>query len=193
MFRSGWDALIRSTANFVVAINGTFVNRLATSKETKHLSTKLTWLTKSYLDKAHSSSDQSNPESDKTHFYKLSYIGKYSELVQKKLSKICKQFYKDTDLKIVFTSFKINNYFSTKDKTPYFLKSFLVYKFVCARWNSCYIDETCRHFKTRIDEHVKKVKKSNIYKHLHNNEECFWSFNSNCFSILDYVPTQFQI
>ena len=80
----------------------------------------------------HSNSDQSNRESDETRFYKLPYIGKYSEQVQKKLSKICKQFCKDADLKIVFTSFKINNYFSTKDKTPYFFKSFLVYKFVCA-------------------------------------------------------------
>ena len=141
----------------------------------------------------HSNSDQSNPESDKTRFYKLPYIGKYSEQVQKKLSKFCKQFCKDADLKIVFTSFKINNYFSTKDKTPYFLKSFLVYKFVCARCNSCYIGETCRHFKTRIDEHVKKDKKSNIYKHLNNNKECFSSFNSDCFSILDYAPKQFQV
>ena len=130
-------------------------------------------ITKSYLDRVHSSSDQSNPQSDKTRFYKLPYIGKYSDQVQRKLSKICKQFCEDADLKIVFASFKINNYFSTKDKTPYFLKSFLIYKFVCARCNSCHIGESCRHFKTRIDEHVKKDKKGNIYKHLHNNEECF--------------------
>ena len=56
-----------------------------------------------------------------------------------------------------------------------------------------YIGETCHHFKTRINEHVKNDKKSKIYKHLYNNEECFSSFNSNCFSILDYTPTQFQI
>ena len=36
---------------------------------------------KSYLDKVHSNSDQSNPESDKTRFYKLSYIKKNSEQV----------------------------------------------------------------------------------------------------------------
>ena len=35
---------------------------------------------------------------------------------------------------------------------------------------------------------IYKIKKFNIYKHLHNNEECFLSF-----SILDYAPTQFQI
>ena len=86
---------------------------------------------KSYLENVHSSSDHSNPESDKTHFYTLPYIGKYSEQSQKKLSKIYKQFRKDVHLKTVFTPFEINNHFSTKYKTPYFLKSFLVYKFVC--------------------------------------------------------------
>ena len=62
-------------------------------------------ITKSYLSKMWSNSEQSNPESDKTLFRKLLYIGKYSEQVQEKLSKICKQFCKDADLKIVFTSF----------------------------------------------------------------------------------------
>ena len=104
----------------------------------------------------HSNSDQSNLESDKKRSYKLPYIGKYSEQGQTKLPKTCKQFSKDADHKIAFTSFKINNYFSTKDKTTYFLKSFLVYKFVCARCNSCYIGKNCHHFKTRIDEHVAK-------------------------------------
>ena len=75
------------------------------------------------------------------------------------MSEICKQFCKDPDLKIVFTSFKINNYFSTKDKTPYFWKSFLVYHVILVS-----------------DEHVKKRQKSNTYKHIHNN------------TILDYTP-----
>ena len=118
------------------------------------------------IDKVHSNSDQSNPESDKTRFYKLPYTGKYSEEVQKKLPKICKQFCKDAHLKILFTSFKRNNYFSTKDKTLYFLKSFLVYKFVCVRCNSCFIGETCRRLKTRIHEHVKK-NENLIYINIH--------------------------
>ena len=64
---------------------------------------------------------------------------------------------------------------------------------ICARCNSCYIGETCCHFKSRIDEHAKKDKKSNIYKHLHNNGECFSSFNLDSFSILDYAPAQFEV
>ena len=36
-------------------------------------------ITKSYLNKMRSNSEQSNPEPDKTRFCKLPYIGKYSE------------------------------------------------------------------------------------------------------------------
>ena len=43
---------------------------------------------------------------------------------------------------------------------------------------------TLKHI--RIHEHV-------IYINLHNNEECFSSFNSDYFSVLDYAPTQFHI
>ena len=63
---------------------------------------------------------------------------------------------------LVFTSFKISNYFSVKDVTPYFLKSFLV----CARCKSCYFGETCRHFIIRIDEHIKKDKKTHVFEPL---------------------------
>ena len=127
-------------------------------------------------------------KSDKTRFYKLPYIGKDSQQFQKKLSKICKRFCKDSDLKIVSTFLKINIYFSTKGKISYF---FLVDKFVCEKCNSCYIGEICCHFKTRIDEHVKNDKKSNI--DLHNNEDCFPSFNSDCFATLGYTLMHFQI
>ena len=36
------------------------------------------------------------------------------------------------------------------------VKSFLVYKFTCAGCSSNYIGKTC-HFKTRVEEHTKKV------------------------------------
>ena len=64
-------------------------------------------------------------------------------------------------MKLVFNSFKIKNYFSNKDPIPNDLKSSLVYKFTCASCSSSYIGETC-HFKTRIEEHIKKDNKSHI-------------------------------
>ena len=82
-------------------------------------------------------------------------------------------------MKLVFNSFKVKNYFSFKDRIPNDLKCFLVYKFTCA---SC-IGETCRDFKTRIEEHVKKYNKSHIFKHLDSTVTCFDSYNSLCFKI----------
>ena len=39
---------------------------------------------------------------------------------RKKITKLCKQYCNENNVKIVFTSFKISNYFSVKDATPYF-------------------------------------------------------------------------
>ena len=63
-------------------------------------------------------------------------------------------------IKLAFGLFKIKNYFSYKDPIPNDLKPFLVYKFTCASCSSSYIGETCRHFKTRIEKHIKKDNKS---------------------------------
>ena len=116
-------------------------------------------ITKSYLNKVHSNSNQSTPESDKTHFINFHIL----ENTQSKFRKSCQNSLNNSAkiliLKLFFYFFYINNYFSNKDKTLYFLKSFLIYKSACARCNSCYIGETCRHFKTRNDEHVKEDKK----------------------------------
>ena len=64
------------------------------------------------------------------------------------------------------------------------MKSSLVYKFTCASCSSSYIGETFRHFKTTIEEHIKKDNKSYIFKHLHSTATCFDSYNSLCFEII---------
>ena len=63
------------------------------------------------------------------------------------------------------------------------LKSLLVYKFTCASCSSSYIGETCRHFKTRFEEHIIKDNKSHMFKHLHSTMTCFDSYNSFSFKI----------
>ena len=69
-------------------------------------------------------------------------------------------------INIAFSPFKTGDLFSSKDCLPSALKSFVVYKFVCAGCQSCYIGETKRHLPTRINEHLLTDKKSNIFKHL---------------------------
>ena len=87
----------------------------------------------------------------------------------------------------------MKNYFSYKDLIPNDLKSFLVYKFTCASCSSSYIGETCCHFKTRVDEHIKKDNKSHIFKHLHPTATCFDSCNSLCFKKIDKANSKFDL
>ena len=51
----------------------------------------------------------------------------------------------------------MKNYVSYKDPIPKNFKSFLVYKFTCVSCSSSYIGETCRYFKTRIEDYIKKI------------------------------------
>ena len=84
---------------------------------------------KKELDYKFSSNQNPLKEKSDVHYIKLPYI---SNLSHNKLSKLCKQFCKENfNIKLVFNSFKIKNYFSYKDPIPNDLKSFLVYKFTC--------------------------------------------------------------
>ena len=131
-------------------------------------------------------------EVNKLGFFKLPYIGKHSEQVHKEITKLCKQYCKENNVEIVFNSLKISNSFSLKDGTPYFLKSFLVYTFICARCKFCYIGKTCHHFINRIDEHIKKTKSPMFFIIYTAKMNVFLSFDLNCFSIWDLATTKYQ-
>ena len=137
---------------------------------------------KKYLDSKFSSDQNQLKDTPDVHYFKLPYVGNLSHHIKNKLSKLCKEF---KNIKLVFKLFKIKNYFSYKDPIPDDLKSFLVYKFTCASCSFSYIGETCRHFKTRIEKHIKKDYKSHIFKHLHSTATSFDSYNSLCFKLID--------
>ena len=73
------------------------------------------------------------------------------------------------------------------------MKSFLVYTFTCDNLSSSYIRETCPHFKTRNEEHIKNNNKSHIFKHLHSTATCFDSYNSVGFKIIDKANSKFDL
>ena len=96
-------------------------------------------------------------------YFKLPFIGKFSKFTENKLQKLTKQFCKEgTNIKIVFSTFKLASLFSTKDKVPYGLKSYVIYKFLCTGCNASYVGETYRHISTRTHEHLETDKSSNI-------------------------------
>ena len=133
---------------------------------------------KKYLDYNFSSNQNQLRHKSDVHYFPLSYIGNLSHHIKLKLSKLCKHFCKENfNIKLVFNSFKVKNCFLYKDLIPNDFKSFLVYKFICASCSSSYIGETCRHFKTRIEEHIKEDNKCHIFKHLHSTLTCRDSCN----------------
>ena len=141
---------------------------------------------KKYLDYKFSSNQNLLKDKSDVHYFKLPYIGNLSHHIKNKLSKLCKEFCKENfNIKLVFNSFKIKNYFSYKDPIPNNLKSFPIYKFTCTICCSSYIGETGCHFKTRIEEHIKKDNKSHVFKHPHSSATCFDSYKSFCFKIIE--------
>ena len=87
----------------------------------------------------------------------------------------------------------MKNDFSQKHPIANGLKSFLVYKFTCPSCSSSYIGETCRHVKTRLEEHIKRNKKPDVFNHLHSTATCFDSYNSLCFKIIDKANSKFDL
>ena len=63
----------------------------------------------------------------------------------------------------------------------------------CNTSSSSCIGETCCHFKTRIEEHIKKDNKSHIFKHLHSTTTCLDSYNSLPFKIIDKANSKFDL
>ena len=117
-----------------------------------------------------------------------------SHHIKNKLSKLSKEFCKENfNIKLIFSSFNSKNYFSYKDPIPNDLESFLVYKLTCTSCRSSYIGKTCHHFKTRIEEHIKKDNSSHIFKHLHSTATCFDSYNSLRFKIIDKANSRFDL
>ena len=149
---------------------------------------------KTYLNYKFSSNQNQLKDTSDVHYFKLPYIDNLSHHIKNKLSKLCIELCKENfNIKLVFNSVKIKNYFSYKDPISDDLKYFVVYKFTCARCSSNYIGETCRHFKIRIEEHIKKDIKTHIFKHIHSTATCFDSYNSLCFKIIDNANSKFDL
>ena len=140
---------------------------------------------KKYL-KFSSNQNQSKDKSD-VHYFKLSYISNLSHYIEIKLSKLCKEFCKENfNIKLVFDSFKIKNYFTYKDPIPNDLKSFLVQKFNCG---------SCQAALAKLVVILKLGlrNKCHIFKHIHSSETCFESYNSRCFKVIDKAVSKFDL
>ena len=127
-------------------------------------------------------------------YFKFPFIEKFYKFTENKLQKLTKQSCKEvTNINIVFSTFKLASLFSTKDKVPYGLKSYVVYKFLCAGCNDSCLGKTNRHISTRNREYLETDKNSDIYRHLVKNPQCKSICDENCFSILDSARTKYTL
>ena len=69
----------------------------------------------------------------------------------------------------------------------------MVYEFVCASCNACYVGETCRHFSTRVREHLVSDRASHIFKYLQDSAHCRVLCSADSFHVLDHASTGFQL
>ena len=130
---------------------------------------------------------------ENTIYHKLPYIGDISVTIKKKIGESSKRFCKNTDINIVLTPFKISCLYSSNDKLPNALRSFVVYKFKCAGCQSCYNGETRHYLATRIKEHLVTDKKSYLMKHLMENKTCKNLCDESCFQVTDYASSSFRL
>ena len=188
------NGLIKTLLDRCYKINNTWVgfdkdleNLTKTLNKNRFPTKLINKVTKKYLNlKLDKRALENNTEvKTDTRFFKLPYIGKYSNIAQKKIQNLVKAFCKGIDVKVVLTPFKISSKFSYKDPLPFHLQSFIVYKFVCANCKVCYVGETTRPFITRINEQLQKDAKSNIFKHLRESCVCNSVRNKDCFSVTD--------
>ena len=78
--------------------------------------------------------------------------------------------------------------------TPPTLKSFVVYKYICASCGDSYIGQTTtRHWLARIREHLKTDKNSHIFQLVNKDLTCKTKSNDSCFSRIDKASTEFTI
>ena len=123
----------------------------------------------------------------------IPYIGLPSIIFSRKLKELFKKYY-CIDIRIVFTSFKVKDYFSLKCRTPLPLLANVVYKFKCLRdANNIYIGKTIRHLATRVKEHGTSPSNSAISNHLTSCETCKLNFSCDSFSIMDSGKNDFEV
>ena len=72
-------------------------------------------------------------------------------------------------------------------------KFILVYKFTCGSCSSSYIGKTCHHFKTRIEEHIKKDNKSLILLNICTPPQHPLTHIILCFKIIDKTNSKFHL
>ena len=122
--------------------------------------------------------------------FSIPYIGLPSIIFGRKLKALFKTNY-GISIRVVYSTFKVSNYFSLKCKTPMHLLANVVYQYNClCDTSSTYIGKTKRHLAIRVKEH--KQGQSAIHDHLEGCTKCKQDYSCRAFSIVDSGRDEFE-
>ena len=124
-------------------------------------------------------------------YIRIPYIGDQSVEFGKKVKKILGNYYKHaSNIRVVFYTCKLKNFFSLKDIIPKLMKASLVYKFRCrVDPETTYVGMTKRRLHQRMNEHVKRH--TAISQHVNNCANC--TVDNESFEILYTGRSNFEI
>ena len=88
-------------------------------------------------------------------YFPITFMGKSSFTLKNKISKLMKEFYPQTTVRVILKPYNtIQGFFRFKDQVPIKLQSSVIYKYNCHCCNAMYYGQTKRHLYVRINEHL---------------------------------------
>ena len=123
---------------------------------------------------------------------RIPYVGRASVAFSKEMSRLMKQNYQQ-EIKTVYETTKVKDYFGLKDTTPKEIRSRVVYKFICSSdSNIVYIGYTNRTLRERVKEHFGGSKTSAIADHIMSCRNCEEKASLDSFTILKQCQNKYD-
>ena len=122
-----------------------------------------------------------------THYYKLPYIGPFSNVAQNKIRRLLEHYCHNLDIKLVFSPF------SVKDPVSKELRSQLSISLFVQAVMLVILVKPLAIFRHALVSIFFSDRNSHIYKHFQSSELCRLSCSEDSFTILDTTATKSQI
>ena len=114
--------------------------------------------------------------------------------IKQKFIKHCNYYCKSTDIKIVFSLFKVGDLFSVKESISKYLRSFVVCRFKCPGCNASFISESTLYLTTKINQTALRGSlKAHIFKYLRTNRSYKEFCDTECFEIMDSATSSYRL
>ena len=88
----------------------------------------------------------------KTYQIILTYLGIFTSRAEKKIKRALNENFPSVKFSFLYRASA--HYSSSRTKFPSYLRSNIIYKYMCNSWKAVYIGESFRHQKSRFSEHM---------------------------------------